>query len=272
MKFLTVLALTTGALATYLPNDNYLHIFGQTPYCNRSRHARQSSSSFSVPAPSPYYYIPEMCGGGFVPANNGPSSTIIGRQVFPSSTERGAERSPARRRTLEEQREEQRVRCRQATNGSLSSKARQAEEQREKMYEEARQAENRARQAEETAKRDIAQAEELRARAEREKRVAEGEKTAAELRARLEKMEHFLLTRSSGRERHSRRFLGVGPDADLDEIKRVHRLQSLLYHPDKNKTNPDAAAKFRLIQEAYDADQVVALSLCPRPNVENVRF
>ena len=44
--------------------------------------------------------------------------------------------------------------------------------------------------------------------------------------------------------------LEVPETATLDEIKKSYRRLSMLYHPDKNKNNPDATAKFQKISEA----------------------
>lgn len=38
----------------------------------------------------------------------------------------------------------------------------------------------------------------------------------------------------------------------LDEIKKAYRRLSMIYHPDKNKNNPEATAKFQKISEAYE--------------------
>jgi DnaJ-class molecular chaperone len=46
--------------------------------------------------------------------------------------------------------------------------------------------------------------------------------------------------------------LEVSEDASIDEIKKSYRRLSMLYHPDKNKNNPDATAKFQKISEAYE--------------------
>jgi DnaJ-class molecular chaperone len=45
--------------------------------------------------------------------------------------------------------------------------------------------------------------------------------------------------------------LGLGSDATLADIKKAFRQQASLYHPDRN-TAPDAPARFRAVQEAYD--------------------
>ncbi len=49
------------------------------------------------------------------------------------------------------------------------------------------------------------------------------------------------------------RILGVSPHADLAEIKRRYRLLALKFHPDRNPRNPQAAARFREVAEAYAA-------------------
>jgi DnaJ-class molecular chaperone len=46
--------------------------------------------------------------------------------------------------------------------------------------------------------------------------------------------------------------LEVAETASIDEIKKSYRRLSMLYHPDKNKNNPDATAKFQKINEAYE--------------------
>lgn len=46
--------------------------------------------------------------------------------------------------------------------------------------------------------------------------------------------------------------LGVDKGASADEIKKAYRKQAMKYHPDQNKDNPEAEAKFKDINAAYD--------------------
>ncbi|MDD5029876.1 MAG: DnaJ domain-containing protein [Rhodoferax sp.] len=45
--------------------------------------------------------------------------------------------------------------------------------------------------------------------------------------------------------------LGLRSSATLAEIKKAFRQQASLHHPDRN-TSPEAPARFRLVQQAYD--------------------
>lgn len=51
--------------------------------------------------------------------------------------------------------------------------------------------------------------------------------------------------------------LGVPPNETADLIKAAYRKKAAQYHPDKNPS-PDAAARFREVQEAYEALSDVA--------------
>ena len=45
--------------------------------------------------------------------------------------------------------------------------------------------------------------------------------------------------------------LGVIKSASADEIKKAYRKLALKYHPDRNKGNKEAEAKFKEASEAY---------------------
>jgi DnaJ-class molecular chaperone len=45
--------------------------------------------------------------------------------------------------------------------------------------------------------------------------------------------------------------LGITSGATLAEIKKAFRQQAAIHHPDRNAA-PDAAARFRAVQEAYE--------------------
>ena len=47
------------------------------------------------------------------------------------------------------------------------------------------------------------------------------------------------------------KILGVSKDASLEEIKKAYRKLALKYHPDRNKGDKEAEAKFKEINEAY---------------------
>ena len=46
------------------------------------------------------------------------------------------------------------------------------------------------------------------------------------------------------------KILGVPRGAKADDIKRAYKKKSLKHHPDKNRGDPDANAKFQKIAEA----------------------
>ena len=46
--------------------------------------------------------------------------------------------------------------------------------------------------------------------------------------------------------------LGVGRSASADQIKRAYRSLARKHHPDRNKNDATAVAKFKEVQEAYD--------------------
>ena len=46
--------------------------------------------------------------------------------------------------------------------------------------------------------------------------------------------------------------LEIPETANPEDIKKSYRRLSMMYHPDKNKNNPDATSKFQQISEAYE--------------------
>jgi molecular chaperone DnaJ len=51
------------------------------------------------------------------------------------------------------------------------------------------------------------------------------------------------------------RILGVSPRCTLEEVRSRYRVLAMQYHPDRNPDDPEAAARFRMVVEAYEAIQ-----------------
>jgi molecular chaperone DnaJ len=66
------------------------------------------------------------------------------------------------------------------------------------------------------------------------------------------------------------RILGVTPKTTPEEIRRRYRVLARQHHPDRNPDDPEAAARFRLLAEAYKAIQVSARNR-PRAGAANYR-
>ena len=46
--------------------------------------------------------------------------------------------------------------------------------------------------------------------------------------------------------------LGIAPDATQREVKQAYRSLAMKFHPDHNKGRPEAAERFKQIQQAYE--------------------
>jgi curved DNA-binding protein CbpA len=62
---------------------------------------------------------------------------------------------------------------------------------------------------------------------------------------------HRIIDAERGRMKDYYAALGIDSDASLGAIKTAYRKKASEFHPDKN-TAPDAPARFRAVQEAYD--------------------
>jgi molecular chaperone DnaJ len=63
--------------------------------------------------------------------------------------------------------------------------------------------------------------------------------------------------------------LGVSPKTTLDEVRRRFRALARQHHPDRNPDDPQAAARFRLVAEAYEA--IKSSRARPRRTSANLR-
>jgi len=69
------------------------------------------------------------------------------------------------------------------------------------------------------------------------------------------------------------RILGVSPRSSLEEVRRRYRALAMQYHPDRNPDNPEAAAHFRQVVEAFEAiNSVKCRRRSPSQNYRSPRF
>jgi molecular chaperone DnaJ len=66
------------------------------------------------------------------------------------------------------------------------------------------------------------------------------------------------------------RILGISPRSSLEEVRRRYRTLAMQYHPDRNPDDPEAAAHFRQVVEAFEAIQS-AKTRKKRPASQNYR-
>jgi molecular chaperone DnaJ len=65
--------------------------------------------------------------------------------------------------------------------------------------------------------------------------------------------------------------LGISPNTGWEEVRRRYRALAWQYHPDRNPDDPQAAAHFRLVVEAYEAIREAKAKARPRPAAQNYR-
>ena len=54
--------------------------------------------------------------------------------------------------------------------------------------------------------------------------------------------------------------MGVPKNANTNQIKKAYRSLAKELHPDKNKNDPDAEARFRDLGEAYEVCHIIILN------------